>query len=139
MFPEKLIADGIFGPLMDNAVRAFQRRFNLAADGIIGPITWNKIVEMFLLASGQASKPLEFPGMPLRVGSRGNDVRTMQTFLSELRKPYPSLPAVAIDGIFGPNTESAVIFFQNLMGLVPDGVIGRQTWDAIVEQRYSLV
>ena len=135
MFSPKLIADGIFGPLTDAAVRAFQRRFSLVPDGIIGPLTWNKIVEMFLLASGQASTPLEYPGTPLRVGSTGNAVRLMQSFLSDLRKPYPSLPAVNIDGIFGANTQAAVIFFQRLFGLVPDGIIGPDTWYAIIEQR----
>ena len=135
MFSPKLVADGIFGPLTDAAVRAFQRRFSLTPDGIIGPITWNKIVEMFLLASGQASIPQEYPGTPLRTGSTGNAVRLMQTFLSDLRKPYPSLPAVTVDGVFGANTEAAVIFFQRLFGLVPDGIIGPDTWYAIIEQR----
>lgn len=32
--------DGIFGPLMEGAVRAFQERRGLTVDGVIGPRTW---------------------------------------------------------------------------------------------------
>lgn len=36
-----------------------------------------------------------------------------------------------IDGIYGPQTESAVIHFQSDMGLVPDGEVGRTTFAAL--------
>lgn len=35
-----LIADGIFGPLTEEAVKEFQKKNNLTADGIVGPKTW---------------------------------------------------------------------------------------------------
>jgi len=46
VFPSipRLTADGIFGPITQSAVLAFQRQFGLTADGIIGPNTWNAIV-----------------------------------------------------------------------------------------------
>ena len=49
-------ADGVFGPLTENAVLAFQSRFNLAADGIVGRITWNRMYTEWqnLVAEGQA-------------------------------------------------------------------------------------
>ncbi len=36
------------------------------------------------------------------------------------------------DGIFGPTTEKAVRSFQELKGLASDGVIGADTWTALL-------
>ena len=38
-----LIADGIFGPITEEAVEAFQKANGLTADGIVGPKTWAKL------------------------------------------------------------------------------------------------
>ena len=39
-----ITADGIFGPLTQNAVLAFQRLVGITADGLVGPITWGRLV-----------------------------------------------------------------------------------------------
>lgn len=38
-----LIADGIFGPITEEAVKAFQKANGLTADGIVGLNTWAKL------------------------------------------------------------------------------------------------
>jgi len=124
---------------MRRSVVAFQQQFLLAPDGIIGPITWNYIVKQFQLLTGQISTALEYPGTPLRVGSRGTSVRLMQGFLQELHAAYPSIPLIAVDGIFGPQTQAAVMSFQRLFGLAVDGIIGPITWYAIIERRNAVV
>jgi peptidoglycan hydrolase-like protein with peptidoglycan-binding domain len=131
----RIAADGVFGPLTEAAVIAFQREFMLTPDGIIGPISWNRIVDEYHKLSGEiATPPPAYPGTPLRVGSRGDDVRRVQEWLIRLRGKYPSIPPLAADGIFGPITQSAVIAFQRAAGLTPDGIVGPITWNALVRE-----
>lgn len=40
---DSLAIDGIFGPLTEAAVKAFQTSQGIAVDGIVGPITWGKL------------------------------------------------------------------------------------------------
>jgi lysozyme family protein len=54
-------------------------------------------------------------------GARGPDVRSMQLDLIATGK------RIAVDGIFGPGTESAVRTFQRLQGLSVDGIVGPHT------------
>ena len=35
--------DGVFGPKTEEAVKKFQKTYNLKVDGIVGKITWNKM------------------------------------------------------------------------------------------------
>lgn len=39
---------------------------------------------------------------------------------------------VAVDGIFGPITAAAVRDFQEDRGLIVDGIVGNQTWPALI-------
>jgi peptidoglycan hydrolase-like protein with peptidoglycan-binding domain len=63
-----------------------------------------------------------------QVGSKGEDVRTVQHLLTQHGHP------VTVDGIFGPVTESAVEAFQSAHGLGSDGIVGVQTWPALLIQ-----
>ena len=54
--------------------------------------------------------------------------------LSVLGAFIPEIPEVAIDGIFGPNTYSAVLAAQKRFGLPQTGVVNAATWDAIYDQ-----
>lgn len=38
-------ADGLFGPLTERAVRAFQARSGVAVDGVVGPVTWGALFD----------------------------------------------------------------------------------------------
>ena len=65
----------------------------------------------------------------LKRGSRGAYVEAMQSALLYLG--YTSLGSA--DGDFGAKTEKAVINFQNKHNLVPDGICGPVTWQALLK------
>jgi N-acetylmuramoyl-L-alanine amidase len=56
----------------------------------------------------------------IKIGSKGDEVKTLQRRLN-----------LAMDGIFGKLTEEAVREFQKLHGLIADGIVGTQTWQAL--------
>jgi peptidoglycan hydrolase-like protein with peptidoglycan-binding domain len=110
--------DGIFGPVTKTAVEQFQRDRHLAVDGIVGPATWAAL-------GGDGPQP-----PTLADGSNGAVVKALQTALNEGRGDFApeSNPVLAIDGIYGPQTASAVKGTQQLGGIEADGVTGLQTW-----------
>lgn len=74
-----------------------------------------------------------YPGTPLRRGSTGPNVVVIQTSLNRIGQNYPAIPKIpTVDGIFGSRTEAAVIAFQRIFGLTPDGVVGPATWYELV-------
>ena len=74
-----------------------------------------------------------YPGTPLRRGSTGPNVVTIQVALNRIAQNYPAIPKIQeIDGIFGPRTEATVRKFQEVFNLTPDGIVGQATWYAIV-------
>ena len=134
--PQIGAVDGIFGTATENAVKAFQRTFNLTADGIVGPATWRQLQSVYRnleddIDAGASGLPA-YPGQLLKVGSRGESVRTMQNYLNTIGRVYTSIPAVTVDGIYGNATANAVRAFQRLFGLGVDGIIGPATWNRIV-------
>ena len=74
-----------------------------------------------------------YPGTPLRRGTTGPGVVTIQTELNRISQSYPAIPKIpVVDGIFGSRTEAAVRKFQEVFNLTPDGIVGPATWYALV-------
>lgn len=92
-----------------------QSRRGLRADGICGPQTWNALVE----AGWQLGDRFLYLTQPML---RGDDVAAVQRRLGSL-----GFDAGRVDGIFGPQTETAVRDFQRNAGLVVDGNCGPAT------------
>lgn len=85
-----------------------------------------------------ATRPV-YPGTALRVGSSGSDVALMQSYLNAIKNGmFPSLSRLSVDGKYGQRTKNTVIQYQGLSGLAQDGIIGKNTWDAIVSDYENL-
>ncbi|MCM1538136.1 MAG: LysM peptidoglycan-binding domain-containing protein [bacterium] len=73
-----------------------------------------------------------YPGTALRIGSRGLDVQTIQTYLNRIRRNYPAIPAITDEtGVFGESTRAAVAKFQSIFNLDSDGMVGKATWNKL--------
>ncbi len=122
--------DGKFGQNMYSAVIRMQRQFGLTPDGAIGPLTWQRIVQVenALAAGSYTAVAPPYPGYVTGRGSAGDNVRLIQSYMSAI----PGMPATAVDGVFGRGTEALVRAFQTRYALKVDGLVGRETWNAMV-------
>ena len=57
--------------------------------------------------------------------------RTVQRILKTCNYKGRGGKALALDGVFGENTEYAVIAYQKKHKLTADGVVGPATWKAL--------
>lgn len=70
-----------------------------------------------------------YPGTLLRLGTVGEDVRTIQRQINRIRRNYPSIPNIPqTNGVFEATTRAAVRQFQSIFNLAVDGIVGRATW-----------
>lgn len=102
----------VFSQGTKGAVAAFQKVKGLDADGIVGPDTWRALYE----AGYRLGDRIIFMRRPM---IRGEDVAELQSRLNSL-----GFDSGKVDGIYGPQTESAVVDFQNNRHLAEDGRVG---------------
>ena len=129
--------DGIYGETTAEAVGAFQREWGLPMTGEVDLATWNLLFDVFRAdvatvpgnLFSNLAKP--FPGVTLRVGSRGEDVLDLQRYINRIAEDFPAVPTVSEDGIFGDATEDAVFVIQEGAGLSVTGVVDVSTWELI--------
>ncbi|MBW4599177.1 MAG: peptidoglycan-binding protein [Calothrix sp. FI2-JRJ7] len=114
---------GNFGSQTQDAVTRFQRANRLPAVGSVGPRTQQLLrSKCNTRNTGGGSRA---SGV-LSLGSRGQAVSNLQSNLSRLG--FYNGP---ITTTFGPQTQNAVIRFQQANGLRADGVVGAGTLQAI--------
>lgn len=125
--------DGIYGPNTYSAVLVFQRSRNLTPDGRIAASTWESLID-----ASNRNAPVGYTNLSrysantapiLKLGSQGQAVRYIQKYLK--RKGYYT---GTVDGIYGRATATSVEAFQQRnTNLGNDGIVGRRTWDVILD------
>lgn len=108
--------DGVFGEETYKAVVEFQKRIGIPADGIVCPLTLTKLFANTVEA------------FPIKEGMSGFAVVQVQDALRRLGFK------VAVDGVFGKQTLSAVKEFQKQNNLTVDGVVGKKTINAMLKK-----
>ena len=129
-----LSVTGEFDADTRSSVVAFQKQFGLSPDGIVGRNTWNQLYSAYrgiVLENPTSSGVLLYPGYFLTIGSSGEPVVALQTYLLALSQVFNDIPAVTVDGQFGRQTEAAVKAFQTRYSINANGIVGPVTWDAI--------
>lgn len=100
------------------AVKTYQRRHGLKVDAIVGPETWISLKST--VQSGVRA---------LREGCSGADVYQLQGLLQI--HGY----VIKRDGVFGAETKSAVIAFQQRQHLQDTGIVNSVTWALLGERK----
>lgn len=102
----------VFAEGTHDAVTGFQRAKGLEPDGVVGPDTWRALYE----AGYRLGDRILLMRRPMM---RGEDVAELQSRLNGL-----GFDSGKVDGIFGPETEEAVLDFQRNRFLAEDGRVG---------------
>ena len=138
----------VFDGDTEEAVKAFQRIFNLTPDGIVGKATWYQIKRIYAAVkrlSELTSEGLTIPEIErvfrtnLRIGDSGVEVEALQYYLAFLGYFYPQLPPIPINGFFDDLTRDAVFAFQNEYGLPVTGEVDLNTYYNIERQYRNAV
>ena len=74
-----------------------------------------------------------WPGYDLDIGATGPKVEQMQEQLNAISNNYPLIPRIAVDGIYGEDTQKAVEVFQDIFNLPVTGIVDYRTWYKIQE------
>lgn len=104
--------------IQGDVVRRLQEELNkqfgagIKVDGYAGDNTVNKLITV-------------------RQGARGNISKVVQELL--IRKGY-SVGSYGADGVFGQGTYNAILQLQKKNGLSQDGIVGKNTWKALLKK-----
>lgn len=138
----------VFDSATEEAVRKFQEIFNLPQTGIVDKATWYRIHYIYTsvkrlsqLASEGLSLEETAAVFPERLafGANGTAVRYLQYYLSVVGAYYNNVLPVEISGNFDAQTENSVRSFQQVFGLVQNGIVDRAVWNALNDAYLGIV
>lgn len=139
----QLKQDGIFGSLTTQAVREFQRQFELEATGVVDFTTWSRIYQAYRIADLKrhpAHHRVPFPAgeQIIGMGDRGNEVAFIQILLNGLSEAFDNIEPITTLGVYEEKTEKNIRQLQQLSGLTETGAVDAQTWNALLNAYEAL-
>ena len=146
--PKIAFPDGYFDVITEDAVKEFQRIFNLTPDGIVGKATWYKAFRIYTAVKKLSELDAEAIDLEFvtkqytnyaQLGDSGSNVRVLQFYLDFISTFNDFIPKAAIDGIFGQSTENAVKAYQQAYGLPITGAVNEETWNSMYELYFSIL
>ena len=107
------------------AIKAFQKKYDLSVDGVLGKATVSKLNSVYA-GSSKSTGSTSLGTSTLSLNSQGAKVKVLQQNLATL-----GYYSAEVTGHYGEKTEAAVRKFQKDNNMSVDGVAGSKTLTAI--------
>ena len=133
-------ADGVFGTETEEALREFQRIFDLEPTGEVDKGTYYKllyVLDSIYRLSYLVSLEQQFRDIPtdlrseLKYGDVGNQVKLLQYYLLFVSSFDRRVPPLQVVGVYGEKTYQSVTAFQRIFGFNPDGIVTEEVWEQL--------
>ena len=127
---------------MEESVKAFQEIFDLPVTGTVDKATWYEVKYLYnavkkvadLASEGISIEEVQFPyGETLQIGDTGPYIRPLNYLLNFLSYFDTDIPKLYLSGEeFTEDTKEVVIAFQTSNNIEADGIVDKNTWNALV-------
>ena len=138
-----VIPTGVYDEKTAEAVRIFQKLYNLTETGETNQATWEKIVSVYQEFLSNLPEPLEaFPRKKdtvMKPGGHCFTIAIIQAVLFELSEIYENLPPVHVTGIYNQETMQAVQLFQKMCTLPVTGEVDCMTWNKLAQSSLNMI
>ncbi len=131
-----------------DAVKEFQKIFNLPQTGIVDKATWYKINYIYTSVKKLAQLnsegltlgelPESFP-VPVDIGATGLPTEYIQYYLQVIGAYYKDVLPVEQTGTYDEQTAESVRSFQQVFGLQQTGTVDERTWEDLYRAYAGIV
>ena len=134
----RVVPDGIFATETTEAVKSFQRKYNLPETGIIDFELWELIKSKNSEAVFIASEPIQIApitnaDLPLTIGTDSTLVYTLHLMLNNVASRYDNFTPLPLQSLFDENTEREVKRWQRVISHTESGEVDKVTWNYLAE------
>ena len=134
----RVVPDGIFSTETTEAVKSFQRKYNLPETGIIDFELWELIKSKNSEAVFIASEPIQIApitnaDLPLTIGTDNTLVYTLHLMLNNVASRYDNFTPLPLQSLFDENTEREVKRWQRVISHTESGKVDKATWNYLAE------